>query len=200
MLTYVLIGINVAITWWAFRSFQKGDRPQRFLFYPYHVARGRNFIGILLSQFSHADFPHVFFNMLTFFFFGPVVERHLGYNLLTIYLGSGLAALLLIFLLRRNNPDYKVLGASGCVTGVMFAAIVLEPQMHLSFILLPIPIPAPFFALIYLAITSWLLKDEMGNVSHEAHLAGGVTGLILAGLLSPSGFAPLADRFQQLIH
>lgn len=200
MLTYLIMGINAAISFWAFSAFQKGSDYYRFLFVPSWAARGKNLEGFLLSQFSHADLGHLFFNMLTLFFFGPLVERWLGWHFLTIYFAAGALANLTVFVLRRNNPDYKVLGASGAVTGILFAAIVLEPSMSISLLILPIPVPAPVFAVLYLVLSTFLMsRSDVANVSHEAHLGGAVTGLALGGLLSPEGFRPLIERIQDLV-
>lgn len=196
MITYALIALNVAISIWGFSVLnQRSGNFKIFVFAPFEAARGRNLIGILLSHFSHADWWHLIINMLTLFFFAPVVERILGIHLLTIYAAAGLAATALIFILRRNNPDYRVLGASGCVSGILFAAIVLVPDMRISLMILPFfPIPAPIFALLYVAYTSFLLDKGVGNVSHEAHIGGAVMGFTLAGLLSPYHFAPFIEH------
>jgi membrane associated rhomboid family serine protease len=63
----------------------------------------------------------------------------------------------------------------------------------------PIPIPAPIFAVIYIAYSSFLLDKGVGNVAHEAHIGGALTGFLLAGLLSPYHFAPLLERIQRLL-
>lgn len=199
MLTYILIGLNVSISLWAFSAMRKPGSAKHYLFIPYEVAQGRNFLGILLSNFSHADAWHIIFNMLTLFYFGPVVEQFLGLNMLTVYGLSGLSALLLIFILRRNNPNYRVLGASGSITGILFAAIVLKPEMSISFLVLPVPIPAPVFALLYIAYSTFLLDRDVGNVSHEAHIGGAVTGFLTAGLLSPYGFSQVVERVHRFL-
>lgn len=202
MITYALIALNVAISLWGFSVLkQRSGNFKKFVFAPFEAARGRNLIGILSSHFSHADWWHLIVNMMTLFFFAPVVEARLGIHLLTIYAASGLAATLLIFVLRRNNPDYRVLGASGCVMGVLFAAIVLVPEMRISLLILPFfPLPAPIFAVLYVAYTSFLLDKGMGNVSHEAHIGGALAGFLLAGLLSPTHFAPLLEHVSGLLH
>lgn len=199
MILYALLALNVAISLWGFSVLKKGDGFRRFVFAPFEVARGRNLSGILLNHFTHADLWHLIFNMLTLWIFGQVVESLLGIHMLTVYVASGLAATVLIFLLRRNNPDYRVLGASGSVTGILFAAIVLKPDMSIFFLIVPIPIPAPIFAVIYIAYSSFLLDKEVGNVAHEAHIGGALTGFLLAGLLSPYHFAPLLERIQRLL-
>jgi membrane associated rhomboid family serine protease len=198
VILYALMALNVAVSLWGFSALKKGE-IRRFVFAPFEVARGRNLSGILLNHFTHADLWHLIFNMLTLWIFGKVVESHLGVHMLSIYVAAGLAATVLIFLLRRNNPDYRVLGASGSVTGILFAAIVLQPDMSIFFLIVPIPIPAPIFAIIYIAYSSFLLDREVGNVAHEAHIAGAVTGFLMAGLLSAYHFAPLIERIQRLL-
>jgi membrane associated rhomboid family serine protease len=139
--------------------------------------------------------------MLTLYFFGPLVERWLGMHFLTIYFATGFFALLVVFLIRRNNPNYRVLGASGAVTGILFAAIVLEPRMSISLLILPIPVPAPVFAVLYLVLSTFFMsRGDYSNVSHEAHVGGAVSGLALGALLSPSGLRPLLESIQSLLH
>jgi membrane associated rhomboid family serine protease len=125
-----------------------------FFFSPSEVSAGRNYQGMLLSHFAHADGTHLLFNMMTLYFFCIVLI-----------------------------PDIRALGASDSVTGIIFAAIVLLPGMSVYFFVVPVPIPAPLFAV----------------GSHEAHLAGAVSGLLLAGLLAPGGFGPLLHRIQNLL-
>jgi membrane associated rhomboid family serine protease len=200
MLIYLIMGFNLAISFWAFSAFQKGVDYQRFLFVPALAARGRNLEGFFLSQFSHADLGHLFFNMLTLWFFGPIVERYLGMHFLTIYFAAGALANVAVFVFRRGNPNYKVLGASGAITGILFAAIVLEPGMSISLLILPIPVPAPIFAVLYIALSTFLMsRGDVANVSHEAHVGGALAGLLLGGLLSPSGFRPLLERIRDLV-
>jgi membrane associated rhomboid family serine protease len=199
ILTYALIALNVAVSLWGFSSLKSGSF-RRFVFAPHEVIRGRNLLGMLLSHFSHADAWHLFFNMLTLYVFGRVVEAGLGPNMLIVYAAAGLAANLLILILRRNDAGYRVLGASDSVTAILFAAIVLRPEMSIQFLVIPVPIPAPIFAVLYIAYTSFLLDRGIGNVSHEGHLAGALTGLVLGGWLAPDHFAPLLDRAHRLFH
>ncbi len=79
-ITYIIIAINVIISLWAFSNIKHPLVFRRHLFIPSEVAKGQNLIGILLSNFSHADIWHLIFNMMTLFFFGPVVEQYLGYH------------------------------------------------------------------------------------------------------------------------
>lgn len=191
MITYLLIGLNVLVSLWAFSS-SKGGMQQRFLFIPNEVAAGRNIEGMILSNFSHADAGHLLFNMLTLYFFGPVVEYGLGvYGFLGIYGFAGACAVLLTYVFHRRDPSYRVLGASGSVSGVIFAAIVLQPGMSVFFFLIPVPIPAPLFAVGYILLSTYFMRHGGGNIAHEAHLGEPSQALFLRGysILPGSGLS-----------
>jgi membrane associated rhomboid family serine protease len=200
MLTIILIAINLAISIMAFSAFRNQKRPERFLFVPALVATGRNYTGMVLSHFSHADIGHLFFNMMTLFFFAPVVEQGLGsLDLLTIYVMSGLSATLFTYYFHKRNPSYRALGASGSISGIIFASIVINPDMNIFFILLPVPIPAPIFAVGYIALSTYLMRKQVGNIGHEAHIGGALSGFLLGGLFSDEGYLPLLDRLTHLV-
>jgi membrane associated rhomboid family serine protease len=84
------------------------------------------------------------------------------------------------------------------VSGIIFAAIVLVPGMSLYFYFIPVPIPAPLFAVGYILVSTFLMRRGGGHISHEAHIAGAISGLLLAGLLAPEGFRPLVDGILHL--
>ena len=85
------------------------------------------------------------------------------------------------------------------MTGIIFAAIVLLPGMSGYFFFVPVPIPAPLFAIGYIPLSTYLMQRGSGHISHEAHVAGAISGLLLAGLLAPGGFGPLLHRIQNLL-
>jgi len=197
MLTILLIAINVVVSLIGFSRMNRGY--SNFFFSPNEVSAGRNYQGMVLSHFAHADGGHLLFNMMTLYFFGPVVEQGLGARgMLLIYLGAGVLSTLVVYYLQRADPRYRALGASDSVTGIIFAAIVLLPGMDVFFFLVPVPIPAPLFAIGYIFLSTYLMRRGGGHISHEAHLAGAISGLLLAGLLAPGGFGPLLNRIQSL--
>ena len=180
MLTYLLIGINVLVSLIGFSRMSSVSRGM-FFFSPSEVAAGRNYQGMLLSHFSHADASHLLFNMVTLYFFGPIVEQGLGaLSMLLIYASAGIFSTLFVYYLHRADPGYRALGASDSVTGIMFAAIVLLPNISVYFFFVPVPIPAPLFAVGYIVLSTYFMRREGGHISHEAHLAGALSGLLLA--------------------
>lgn len=188
-LTVVLIILNCLISYKAHQAFESNENPDRFLFRPYALSRGKNFPGVILSHFSHANFFHILFNMIALYSFGRVVESITGmFSLLLIYGLAGVTSTLLPYYRYKSDLYYQALGASGCVSGVLFAAIMIYPAMSVQMMFIPIPIPGPIFAIIYLLISYYFMQDGVGRVSHEAHIGGAIAGILLGGLFSPFGF------------
>jgi membrane associated rhomboid family serine protease len=104
-----------------------------------------------------------------------------------------------ILAIRSNNPSFRALGASGSIAGVLFTAIVLRPEMDLFLMFLPIPIPAPVFAVLYIALSTYLMGRQGSRVCHEAHVGGAIAGVVLGALLAPRGLSPLIERVLGLI-
>src|SRR6185369_9862774 len=151
---------------------------ERCVFRPYEFARGMRRATIISSAFVHADLAHLAFNMITFWYFGVKLEWYIGTPKFALLYAVGLLVSQLgSYLKHRNNPEYATLGASGAISAVLFAAIVYDPTMKISFIFLPIPIPAPLFAVGYLAYTWWSARQNRGRINHDAHLGGALTGL-----------------------
>jgi membrane associated rhomboid family serine protease len=199
MLTFLIIGINLLVTFIAFGMMNKGAGKQ-FFFSPSEVSNGRNYAGMVLSHFSHADGMHLLFNMVTLYSFGPVVEEGLGVlGMLLVYVSAGILATVVVYYRHRSDSGYRCLGASDSVSGIVFAAIVLWPQMRLQLFIIPVPIPAPLFAVGYILVSTYLMKRGRGNISHEAHLAGGFCGLVIGGLMWREGFGPLLYELKSFL-
>ena len=181
MLTDLLIGINVLISLIGFSRMNSVAGKSMFFFSPSEISAGRNYKGMLLSHFAHADGTHLLFNMLTLYSFGPVVERSLGArSMLLIYVSAGLVSTLFVYYLHRADPTYRALGASDSVTGIIFTAIVLLPGISIYFFFVPVPIPAPLFAVGYIVLSTYFMRRGGGHISHEAHVVGAISGLLLA--------------------
>jgi membrane associated rhomboid family serine protease len=162
---------------------------ERSLFRPYWFLRRRQYDTIVLSGLVHADLMHLIFNMLTFYFFGFLLERAIGpAHFLVLYVAGLLVSHLGTYHKQRNNPEYACLGASGAISAVLFAAIVFFPEQSLFIIPIPVPIPAPLFGIGYLAYTWYAARNPHGRINHDAHLGGAITGLVYVALIEPSAF------------
>ncbi len=197
--TFALIAVNVAVSLVGFWALGRDRYREYFLFIPSKAARGKNWVGTLLSHFSHGDFGHLFVNMLALYFFGPHVERAFGAPLfLAIYAVSGAVGTFAFFVMRRKQPGRAALGASGSISGIVFASVVTAPSATMIFAFVPIPMPAPVFAVLYLA-ASTLMMNRGDRVAHEAHLGGAVAGFLAAGALYPPHFEPLVEVIRRLV-
>ena len=146
-------------------------------------------LRMLTSGFLHVDQGHLFFNMLTLYFFADQVIVHLGVTkFLIIYVASLLAGSTLALSFHKREPYYSAIGASGAVMGVLYAAIMLNPDMSLYMFFIPIPIPGYVFGVGYLLYSMYGMKTQLGNIGHSAHLGGAVGGFVLTLALYPQVF------------
>jgi len=182
--TLILIIINVIVSYKGFSNilfFEKYEfRVDRVLY-------NNEYIRLITSGFLHAGWKHLFFNMLSLFFFAPTLEAIMGTPFfLTIYFVALLGGNLCALYLRRNDTDYSSIGASGAVSGVIFATIALFPDMTMSLMLLPIPMPAWLFGLLYIIYTIYGMKQRNDMIAHEAHFGGAIIGMLMAIMLQPT--------------
>lgn len=167
----------------------------RSLFRPYWFLRRRQYDTIVLSGFVHADLLHLIFNMMTFYFFGFLLERAVGStHFLVLYFAGLLVSHVGTYIKQKNNPEYACLGASGAISAVLFAAIVFFPEQSLYIIPIPVPIPAPLFGIGYLAYTWWAARNPHGRINHDAHLGGAITGLVYVALVAPHAYSNLLNN------
>jgi membrane associated rhomboid family serine protease len=167
----------------------------RSLFRPYWFLRRRQYDTVIMSGFVHADLMHLIFNMMTFYFFGFMLEQAIGStHFLLLYFAGLLISHAGTYIKQKNNPEYACLGASGAISAVLFAAIVFFPEQSLFIIPIPVPIPAPLFGIGYLAYTWYAARNPHGRINHDAHLGGAITGLVYVALIEPSAYRALLNN------
>lgn len=161
----------------------------RSVLLPNRVAHGSGYAGLITSGFVHADVTHMLFNLITFFSFAFRLESVIGaLEFVLLYFSAMLVGGLGTVYKHRDNPQYASLGASGAVLGVLFASLVYFPRQSVSFLIAPIPIPAPLFAVGYLAYSWYSARAARGNVNHDAHVFGALTGLVFVLVTDPTAF------------
>jgi membrane associated rhomboid family serine protease len=173
----VIILANVAFSYKGFNDL--------FFFrkYDFHIGSIRNGeqVRMFSSAFLHADMTHLFFNMLTLFFFAPIVVAYLGdLSFILIYISSLLFGNLLTLYLHKNDLNYRAIGASGAVTGVLYAAILLEPTMTINFF-----IPGYLFGIGYLLYSIYGMRAKNDNIGHTAHFGGAIGGYLFTIIKQP---------------
>lgn len=182
--TLILIAVTCVIS---FIGFNDRNFFSRYMFSTYGIENMKQVDRLLTSGFLHADFMHLLFNMLALYFFSDIIISHFGSNVVyfIIYFAAILGGNLFTLWMYKRDSTYTAVGASGGVSGIIFAAIAIYPQMTMMIMPIPIPIPGWLFGIGYLAYSVYGMKKSLGNIGHSAHLGGAVIGLILAIVLYP---------------
>ncbi len=182
IVTLVIIAITALVS---FKGFSDRAFFNTYKFQIGPIEAGEK-IRMFTSGFLHVNTTHLFFNMFTLYMFANVVIMGLQvYGFLFVYIASLLTGSLLSLYFHKNEYNYSAVGASGAVTGVLYAAILLRPDMNLYLFFLPIPIPAYIFGIGYLLYSIYGMKNSIGNIGHDAHIGGAIGGYVVTLLLQP---------------
>ena len=193
--TLALIAVTVIVSW---QAWQQPRLLDRLILWPPAVDRHRQYDRLLTHGFIHADWGHLLFNMITLYSFGSAMERYftdritaIGY--LLFYLSALVMAILPTYMRHKHDAHYRSLGASGAVSAVLFAFILLAPWSSIYVFLIPVGIPAIVYAVLYVAYSIWMDRRGGDNINHSAHLWGGLYGVMFTLLQDPGQ----AGRFLQ---
>jgi membrane associated rhomboid family serine protease len=181
----ILIAIIVANVLFSYKGF---NDLAFFRKYEFHIGsvRSGDQIRMLSSGFLHADFSHLIFNMITLYFFAPVVIAYLGsLSFIIIYFGSLVFGSLLTLFFHKDDYNYRAIGASGAVTGILYSAILLQPDMMLGIFFI-IPMPAYIFGILYLLYSIYGMRAKNDNIGHTAHFGGAIGGYLITLATNPN--------------
>ena len=180
--TLIIIALNVLCS---FKGFKDRSFFESYKFNIGGIKRGEQ-LRILVSGFLHVDLQHLLFNMITLYFFADHVIHSVGpFYFFLIYFGSLIFGNLLSYYFHKNELYYSAVGASGAVTGILYAAILLYPGMNLYLYFIPIPIPSYVVGVGYMLYSIYGMKSRVGNIGHDAHFGGAIGGYVLTLLIAP---------------
>ncbi|MEN9918921.1 MAG: hypothetical protein RL662_1357 [Bacteroidota bacterium] len=183
IITILVIGITCLISFVGFENRMLFDK---YKFSTYGILNLKQIDRLLSSGFLHADLMHLLFNMFTLYVFSGTIIQQLGnLHYIIIYLVAILGGNLLTLWMYRRDMTYTAIGASGGVSGIVFATVALYPQMTLMIFPIPIPIYGWIYAILYLIYSVYSMRNSIGNIGHAAHLGGAVVGFIGAIISSP---------------
>jgi membrane associated rhomboid family serine protease len=192
-ITIIIIVINVIISFVAFRD---EEAFYKLCFWPEKVWHEKEWIRLLSGGFLHANVPHLLFNMVSLFFFGPMVED----NFMIEFGAFGHTAFIIFYLLAAvvaNLPDlfehkddqyFRAVGASGAVSAVIFASILYSPLSKIYLFFIPIGIPAYMFGVLYLIYSAYMSRRQSDNIGHMAHFSGAIFGVVFPLVFAPALF------------
>ena len=183
----VVILMIIANVLFSMKGFDNFHFFEKYKFQINKISNGEK-IRMISAGFLHADWMHLGFNMYALYLFGGIVSSMLGiFSFLMIYFGSLLAGNLYTYFYHKDEPYYSAIGASGAVSGIVYASILLFPDMKLL-LFFAIPMTGYVFGIGYLLYSIYGMKKQLGNIGHAAHLGGTIGGFAITLLLVPSLF------------
>ena len=150
------------------------------------------YFTLFSSMFLHGGFMHLIGNMLFLWIYGNNIEDAMGhYKFLLFYITCGLAAAFLQAFVAPNS-DIPMIGASGAVSGVLSAYLLLYPRARVHtlifvfFFITVIRIPAGILIIIWLVtqvFNAILVDSNSPGVAWFAHIGGFIMGILLVPFL-----------------
>jgi membrane associated rhomboid family serine protease len=158
----------------------------KFVMFPAQIIQGQNLFTLFTSMFMHAGWFHLLGNMLFLYIFGDNIEDAFGHaSYLVFYLVSGLAASfaqIWASMLFLGDLTVGVIGASGAISGVLGAYLVLYPKARIVtwifYLILPVP-AIVFLGFWFFMQWAYGIFDPMGGVAYFAHIGGFIAGMVL---------------------
>ena len=181
MCSLLLIVATCVVSYAGFRS---REVEEKLIFRPESILAGKEYYRLVTSAFLHSGWSHLVWNMVGLYLFGRTIELSLGVaDLLLIYFGSVIGGGLLALYVHRHH-DYLAYGASGGVSGIVFAYLLLFTGAGIA-LYFAVPIPGWLYALGFMVGSFVALKQAKDNIGHDAHLGGAIVGLMVAAALHP---------------
>ncbi len=150
------------------------------------ILKYKEYYRLISSGFLHGSWLHLLFNLYALFSFGETLEAVIGgSNFLFIYFVSLIGGNVLSLFIHRFDNQYSAIGASGAVCGIIFASIVIFPNMEIGMFLLPFSLTSWMYGLLFVLISIYGIKSRMSNIGHDAHLGGALLGMLVAVGLYP---------------
>lgn len=183
MITTIIIILTAFIS---IRAFRDNDLMSKIIFNPPAVKKG-GWYRLFTYGVAHADYTHLIFNMFTLYFFGMDIERVFkltfgqaigSVSFIILYISALLVSILPTYIKQKDNASYYGLGASGAVSAIIFAYVLINPMNFMGIMFIPIMLPAFLFGLIFILISLSLEKSQFGGINHSAHITGGTYGII----------------------
>lgn len=167
-----------------------GFKNKKFLYWAFfdliQIQKRKAYYRLVTSTLVHLDLTHLAFNLFSLNSFAKAFDMYLGpWYATAIFFITAIAANVFVMIWYRKRHEYYALGASGGVSGVIFASIWLLPSSNLYLLFIPFPISDRIFGILYLAISAFYMAKGEGKIGHSAHLGGAIMGLLCGLFIQP---------------
>jgi membrane associated rhomboid family serine protease len=184
-LTIIIITCIITLT-----GFRNGRVLDDLIFWPPAISKKYQYYRFITCGLIHADYMHLIFNMVTLYFFGTIMEAHYQGELglqkwyyLALYVGALIVSNIPTYIKHRNDYNYRSLGASGAVSAVLFAFILLSPWQQI--IVIVFPVPAIIYGGLFLFYSAYMSRKGGDHVNHDAHFYGALFGILFTIAVRP---------------
>ena len=184
-------------------AFGNAELFNKLVFNAYNIKHRKESWRFVSYALVHSGWLHLLVNMWVLYSFGNNVEHTFLYMYgvkgrvyyLLLYAGGILFSTLYDYGKNKDNPYYNAVGASGAVSAVVFASILMYPNSGIYLFPIPFALPAWIFGLLYLAYSVYMAKNGRDNIGHNAHFYGAIFGIVFTVIAVPH---VISDFFQQL--
>ena len=200
-LTFVIITVLTSLL-----AFGNPSVMGAAIFYPFAIRQRKEYYRFITSGFIHADIIHLAVNMYVLYSFGDLLEKvyfpavfgeKTKLYFLLLYVGGLIISDIPSYFRHRYNASYRALGASGAVSSVVFACILLGPfDGGIGLLFIPIYLPPVIFGALYLLYSMFMSRAGHDNINHDAHFFGAVWGLLFPVLLKPELFTYFIEQIK----
>jgi len=199
ILTLLTVGASL-LAW------QRPELMNKWIFNPYRVYHNKEYFRFLTSGFIHKDTIHLLLNMFVFYLFGGIVENIFtgifpapwgSVLFVMLYLLAIIAADIPTFIKHKDHVYYNALGASGGVAAILFSYILFQPLEKLCLYGLPfLCFPGILWAAVYIIYSYYAGRKGQGNINHDAHLFGGIFGMVYTIIIFPSAIRVFIEQMK----
>lgn len=187
----VLLGIIAITVLISLVGFQKPEVFEKYKFSVGAIQNRKEYIRLLSAGFLHADFMHLILNMYVLNSFSRSAFYYFNISgFVLIYIGAILLGNLFSLYIYKKQYWYSAIGASGGVSGIIFASVAMNPvDSSIGIVFLPpeLSISGYIFGALYFGYSVYMMLNPKphDNIGHAAHLGGAAFGLIYAVALQP---------------
>ena len=201
MITYILMGVTVAASFYAWK---KQSLFGTLMMNPYRINHQKQYYRFITSGFIHKDHVHLLLNMFSFYFFGLAIEEIFqvlfgplagGIYFLALYVIAIVVSDLPTYLKHRNDPAYNSLGASGAVSAVIGAFIIFQP-LNLICIYIALCLPGFIMGALYIGFSYYQGRKGKDNINHDAHLYGALFGFLFCMVAYPRSIPAFVEQIR----
>lgn len=185
----IIIGTVIA----SILALQNQETMHRMQFNAYRVKHHNEHYRFFTYGLIHADWAHLAINMFVLYSFGNSLETFFAYHFgnkasfyfLLLYFGGIIFSPLWALRKHHEHEWYNAVGASGAVSALVFATILVFPTSSMGIIFIPFGIPAILFGGLYLVYSFYMERRAKDNIGHDAHIVGAIFGVVMMLALDP---------------